>query len=64
LKSNEQRYLLITTKEAKFLIVADFHVGLELETFRDTGVRLDGLSTTMIEDFCALIKGKSRLSQL
>ncbi|MFQ5979757.1 MAG: metallophosphoesterase [Candidatus Heimdallarchaeota archaeon] len=56
MKSNEHRYLLITTKEAKFLIVADFHVGLELETFRDTGVRLDGLSTAMIEDFCALIR--------
>lgn len=56
MKSSEQRYLLITTKEAKFLVVADFHIGLELETFRDTGVRLDGLSTAVIENLCAIIR--------
>ncbi|MHA2499360.1 MAG: metallophosphoesterase [Candidatus Hodarchaeales archaeon] len=55
MKSNERRYLLLKREDAQFLILADFHIGLELETFRDTGVRLDGLSATMIEDLCSII---------
>jgi len=52
----EQRYLLMTEEDEKFLIVADFHIGLELETLRDTGVRLEGLSDSVVEEFCDLVE--------
>ncbi len=53
---DDQRHLIVSNKGEKYLLLADFHVGFELEMQREAGVRLHGMSEILINEFIELIE--------